>query len=103
MHSLNAGAGMLVADCSRGRRMTSDDMPDWARDMHTMVQILMDRVSTLEFQTEERRDAEILDPSPRAIAEKAERTAKSARDISKTLYANKLPTAPGFGRRSAAR
>src|SRR4051812_13609670 len=34
MHSLDAGAGMLVADGSRGRRMTSDDMPDWARDMH---------------------------------------------------------------------
>jgi hypothetical protein len=61
--------------------MASDEMPDWARDMRIMVQILMDRVNTLELQTEERRTAEILDPSARIIAEKAERIAKSARDI----------------------
>jgi polyhydroxyalkanoate synthesis regulator phasin len=81
MHPLDAGAGMVTARSRRGRIMTSDDMPDWARDMHLMIQILVDQVRTLEFQMEERRTAEILDPRPQAIAEKAERTAKAARDI----------------------
>jgi hypothetical protein len=81
MHPLDAGAGMVTARNGRGRIMTSDDMPDWARDMHLMIQILVDQVRTLELQMEERRNAEILDPRPHAIAEKAERTAKAARDI----------------------
>jgi hypothetical protein len=81
MHPLDAGAVMVTARSSRGRIMTSDEMPDWARDMRLMVQILMDQVRTLEIQMGEWCTAKILDPKPQAIAEKAERTAKAARDI----------------------